>query len=86
MAQMNKQISNIDRKVTIRSLDGKSVSGYLNILGFDRLSDYLLHHNDEFIMIYKGGMHGEKTIFIFKKNIVLIEDANELETSRNKKN
>ena len=77
MAQMNKKINNIDRKVTIKSLDGKGISGYLNILGFDRLSDYLLHHNDEFIMIYEGGIHGNKTIFIFKKNIVLIEDATE---------
>ncbi len=77
MTQTKTKIDNIDRKVTIKSLDGKSISGYLNILGFDRLSDYLLHHNDEFLMIYNGGIHGNKTIFVLKKNIIFIEDANE---------
>jgi hypothetical protein len=54
------------------------VTGHINILGFDRLSDYLLHHTDEFIMIYKGGIDQGKTIFIFKRNIVLIEDTETL--------
>lgn len=69
------KIKNKDRKVKIQTLDGKAVSGHINILGFDRLSDYLLHHNEEFIMIYKGGINEGKTIFLYKKNIVLIEDT-----------
>ena len=77
MTQTNIKVDNMDRKVTIKSLDGKGVSGYLNILGFDRLSDYLLHHNDEFLMIYNGGINENKTIFILKRNIILIEDADE---------
>ncbi len=75
MSQSNGKIQNKDRKVKISTMDGKGVSGFINILGFDRLSDYLLNHNDEFIMLYNGGLHGKKTIFIYKKNIVLIQDA-----------
>ena len=74
MTQLNGIIENKDRKVKIQTIDGKMVSGHINILGFDRLSDYLLHHNEEFIMIYNGGMDERKTVFVFKKNIILIED------------
>ena len=69
-------------KVKIQTVDGKNIMGHINILGFDRLSDYLLHHNEEFIMIYNGGMASKKTIFIFKRSIALIED----ETNDNKSN
>ncbi len=75
MTQRNEKIHNKDRKVKVQTLDGKIVSGYMNILGFDRLSDYLLHHNEEFIMLYNGGMDETKTIFVYKRNIVLIEDV-----------
>ena len=78
MTQFPQRITNKDRKVKIQTLDGKSVQGHINILGFDRLSDFLLHHNEEFIMIYKGGMDEKKTIFIYKKNIVLIEDTEKI--------
>ena len=75
MTQANGIIGNKDRKVKIQTMDGKIISGYVNILGFDRLSDYLLHHNEEFIMIYNGGIDNKKTIFIFKRNVVMIEDS-----------
>ena len=75
MTQRNEKIHNKDRKVKVQTLEGKIVSGYMNILGFDRLSDYLLHHNEEFIMLYNGGMDETKTIFVYKRNIVLIEDV-----------
>jgi small nuclear ribonucleoprotein (snRNP)-like protein len=78
MTQFNGKIDNKDRRVKVQTLDGKMVTGHINILGFDRLSDYLLHHNEEFIMIYKGGIDQGKTIFIFKRNIVLIEDTETL--------
>ena len=69
-----KKIDNKDRTVRIKTTDGKSVSGHINILGFDRASDFLLNHDEDFLMIYNGGMDKSKTIFINKKNIVLIED------------
>ncbi len=75
MTQSNGIIGNKDRKVKIQTMDGKIISGYINILGFDRLSDYLLHHNEEFIMIYNGGIDNKRTIFLYKPNIVLIEDS-----------
>ncbi|MFH2057507.1 MAG: hypothetical protein ABIJ59_01230 [Pseudomonadota bacterium] len=78
MTQLNGIIENKDRKVKVQTLDGKMVSGYINILGFDRLSDYLLHHNEEFIMLYNGGIDERKTVFIYKRNIVLIEDATDV--------
>lgn len=75
MTQANGKINSKDRKVKVQTLDGRIASGYMNILGFDRLSDYLLHHNEEFIMLYNGGMDETKTIFVYKKNVVLIEDV-----------
>lgn len=75
MTDIDRRIDSKDRKVKILTMDGKAVSGNINILGFDRLSDYLRHHSEEFIMIYKGGLNERKTIFIYKKNIVLIEDT-----------
>ena len=74
MTHLDGIIENKDRKVKIQTIDGKMVSGHINILGFDRLSDYLLHHHEEFIMIYNGGMDERKTVFVYKKNIILIED------------
>ena len=73
----NFKIDKKDRKVKVRTMDGKSVSGYINILGFDRTSDFLLHHTDDFIMLYNGGMNEDKTIFVLKKNVVIIEDTND---------
>ncbi len=78
MTQLNGIIENKDRKVKAQTMDGKVITGYINILGFDRLSDYLLHHNEEFIMVYNGGMDNKKTIFLFKRNIVLIEDSTDM--------
>lgn len=82
MSQANGVIENKDRKVKIQTIDGKIVSGRINILGFDRLSDYLLHHNEEFVMIYNGGIDERKTVFVFKRNIILIEDATDVKVKK----
>lgn len=64
-------------KVKVRTADGKDYAGYINILGFDRLSDYLQQHMASFIMIYHGGLEENKTIFVSKNNIMTIEEIDE---------
>ncbi len=74
MDPRNFKVQNKGRRVKVQTVDGKSVSGCLNILGYDRLSDYLLKHVEDFVMLYDGGIDQNKTMFLLKKNIVFIED------------
>ena len=68
-------IENKNCKVEIFTLDGKSSMGFLNILGYDRLSDYLEKHSSDFIMLYNSGSYTNRTLFILKKNILTIEEV-----------
>jgi hypothetical protein len=77
MSKKTYKIQNQSWKVRVQTVDGESVTGSLNILGFDRLSDYLHKHGEEFIMIYNGGTTKDKTLFVLKENIILIEDLGE---------
>ncbi len=77
MGKKTYKIQNQSWKVRVQTVDGKSITGSLNILGFDRLSDYLQKHGEEFIMIYNGGTTKDKTLFVLKENIILIEDLGE---------
>jgi len=62
-----------DQRIRVLTFDGKTIRGTVNISGFDRLSDYLGKHNDEFIMIYNAGPGDDKTIFLLKKNVIYVE-------------
>jgi hypothetical protein len=64
-------------KVEIFTIDGKSNVGFLNILGYERLSDYLQKLSSDFIMLYNRCSDNNRTLFILKKNILTIEEVEE---------
>ena len=66
-----------NNKVKISTIDGKSNVGFLNILGYERLSDYLQNLSSDFIMLYNSGSDNNRTLFIVKKNILTIEEVDE---------
>jgi hypothetical protein len=62
-------------KVRVFTIDGNCHLGSLNILGYDRLSDYLQKLSSDFIMLYNSGLNNNKTLFIEKKTILrIVED------------
>ena len=65
-------------QVRIYTIDGHCNAGFLNILGYDRLSDYLQKHSSDFFTLYNNIEGRNLTIFIAKKNIIRIEEANKL--------
>jgi len=64
-------------KVEIFTINGKSNIGFLNILGYERLSDYLEKLSSDFITLYNLGSDNNKTLFLAKKNILTIEEVDE---------
>jgi len=62
-------------KVEITTIDGKSNVGFLNILGYERLSDYLQKLPSDFITLYNSGSNKNRTLFIATNNIVTIEEV-----------
>jgi hypothetical protein len=65
-------------QVRIYTIDGHCNAGFLNILGYDRLSDYLQKHPSDFFTLYNNIEGRDLTIFIAKKNIIRIEEAQKL--------
>ena len=65
-------------KVRIYTIDGHCNAGFLNILGYDRLSDYLQKNPLDFFTLYNNIEGRDLTIFIAKKNIIRIEEAQKL--------
>jgi hypothetical protein len=65
-------------QVRIYTIDGHCNPGFLNILGYDRLSDYLQKYSSDFITLYNNIEGRDLTIFIAKKNIIRIEEAQKL--------
>ena len=64
-------------KVKIFTADKNCNVGFLNILGHDRLSDYLQKLSSDFIMLYNSGLDNNRTLFIEKKTISRIVEAEE---------
>jgi hypothetical protein len=65
-------------QVRIYTIDGHCNAGFLNILGYDRLSDYLQKHSSDFITLYNNIEGRDLTVFFAKKNIIRIEEAQKL--------
>ena len=65
-----------NKKVRIFTIDGNCNVGFLNILGYERLSDYLEKLSSDFITLYNSGSNNI-TIFIAIKNILRIEEVKE---------
>ena len=64
-------------KVKIFTNDRNCNVGFLNILGHERLSDYLQKFSSDFIMLYKSGLNNNRTLFIEKKTILRIVESEE---------
>jgi hypothetical protein len=64
-------------KVKIFTTDNNCNVGFLNILGYDRLSDYLQKLSSDFIMLYNSGLNNNRTLFIEKKTISRIVESEE---------
>ena len=65
-------------QVRIYTIDGHCNAGFLNILGYDRLSDYLQKNPSDFFTLYNNIEGRDLTIFIAKENIIRIEEAQKL--------
>ena len=64
-------------KVKIFTADKNCNVGFLNILGHDRLSDYLQKLSSDFIMLYNSGLNNNRTLFIEKKSVLRIVEFEE---------
>ena len=64
-------------EVKIFTIDGNCNLGSLNILGYDRLSDYLQKLSSDFIMLYNSGLNNNRTLFIEKKSVLRIVEFEE---------
>ena len=65
-------------QVRIYTIDGHCNAGFLNILGYDRLSDYLQKNPSDFFTLYNNIEGRNLTVFFAKKNIIRIEEAQKL--------
>ena len=63
-------------RVRVFTVDGIANVGFLNILGYDRLSDYLEKLPSNFITLYNSD-EDNITYFIAIKNIIRIEELKE---------
>lgn len=64
-----------DCKVEVTTIDGKKSIGFINVLGYDRLSDCLQQHSSDFIILYNTGSYTNRTLFILKSNILTVEEV-----------
>jgi hypothetical protein len=64
-------------KVKIFTNDNNCNVGFLNILGHERLSDYLQKLSSDFIMLYNSGLNNNRTLFIEKKSVLRIVEFEE---------
>ncbi len=63
------------RTVTIRTMDGSTIQGLVNILPDQRVSDLLTRHQTPFIVVVQASYMDAKgkTLFINKRHILWIE-------------
>ena len=60
--------------IVVKLSDGSMIKGKLNIRDYNRLSDYLRHAQDEFVVIVceESGQGSEKVVFINRNYIVRV--------------
>ncbi len=68
---MEKEAINETKNIEARifTIDGNCNVGFLNILGYDRLSDYLQKLSSDFITLYNSGDNNITLFFCEKKHI-----------------
>ncbi|MCP3899569.1 MAG: hypothetical protein GY707_07645 [Desulfobacteraceae bacterium] len=68
-----------ETKVTIKLVNGGNLTGVINTVGYDRLSDFFEKSTSNFVKIYKASVTGSEnaTIILNKANILYILPINE---------
>ena len=63
-----------ETKVKIKLINGGNLTGVINTVGFDRLSDFFEKNESTFIKIYKASVTGSDnaTIILNKANVLYI--------------
>ncbi len=61
------------QRVTIKTSDGSLFSGRLNIKGFERLSDFLRHTDEQFIGLVVDEEEKQRTVMVNTSYIVWAE-------------
>jgi len=63
-----------ETKVKIKLMNGSSLSGVINTVGFDRLSDFFEKNKSNFIKVYKASVTGSEnaTIILNLSNVLYI--------------
>ncbi len=75
MAKRTLSVETKIRKIVVKTIDGKNTNGCVNIVGHERLSDFLRTHDEDYLMVFNGGVNQDKTLFFMKRNIVSVEDC-----------
>ncbi|MCK5311465.1 MAG: hypothetical protein KAJ62_05120 [Desulfobacteraceae bacterium] len=63
-----------ETKVKIKLINGSNLTGVINTVGFDRLSDFFEKNQSNFIKVYKASVTGSdnSTIILNKSNVLYI--------------
>ncbi len=63
-----------ETKVTIKLVNGGNLTGVINTVGYDRLSDFFEKSGSSFVKVYKASVTGSEnaTIILNKANILYI--------------
>ena len=63
-----------ETKVKIKLINGSNLTGVINTVGFERLSDFFEKNNSNFIKVYKASVTGSdnSTIILNKANVLYI--------------
>lgn len=63
-----------ETKVKIKLINGSNLTGVINTVGFERLSDFFEKNGSNFIKVYKASVTGSdnSTIILNKANILYI--------------
>lgn len=75
MAGPNSAYETDYRTVTIKTIDGSTVQGKVNIASNQRVSDHLVQKNERFLVVIDANYQdfSGKTLFINKNHIVWVE-------------
>ena len=63
------------KKVTVKFMDGNFLYGRINILPYERISDFINNKDKAFVIMVESGSpdHAYETVFINKKKVVWVQ-------------
>lgn len=70
------KIPTVDKQVKILLISGETINGKINISGYNRVSDFLLKDESNFLVAYESVVQGigGKEIIINKNSIITIRE------------